>query len=133
MPVIRYVCFVGPLLLGLLFLLAEPPANIPAADRWTAIDSLRALAHPGQQVEGHDRFVRVERVSSEPADRKQSAERSAQAKPSIIDAQARMEPAEIESKKPRKQKIANRKARLRTAVAENFQQVPEDRFRPPSW
>ena len=63
-PIIRYVCLVGPLLLGMLFLLSDPDksANIPAPDRWTSLNSLRAMAHLGEPVQGHAgsaRFVRT--------------------------------------------------------------------------
>ena len=95
-PVIRYVCLVGPLLLSILFLFGEPdrPARDPAPDRWTAVDSLRAMAHLGEQVQGYGgdaRFVRMERASSEPAATR-LAEIAAQGNPVIMGAQASMCP-----------------------------------------
>jgi hypothetical protein len=146
-PIIRYVCIVAPLLLGLLFLLSDPdkPASIAAADRWGAVDSLRALAHLGEPVQGHAgtaRFVRSEQVSSEPANRSQLAEPAAQEKAPIMNAQAKMDSAGMSAQraikqsaavKPRKQKVAARELRLRTAAAENPQRISPEMFRPPSW
>jgi hypothetical protein len=146
-PIIRYVCVVAPLLLGLLFLLSDPdkPASIAAADRWSAVDSLRALAHLGEPVQAHSgtiRFVRSERVSSEPANRSQLAESAVQEKASIMNAQAKMDAAGMSAQraikqstavKPRKQKAAARELRLRTAAAENPQRTSPETFRPPSW
>jgi hypothetical protein len=146
-PIIRYACVVAPLLLGLLFLLSDPdkPASIAAADRWSAVDSLRALAHLGEPVQGHAataRFVRSEQVSSEPANRNQLAEPAVQEKASIMNAQAKMDAAGMNAQrairqsaaaKPRKQKVAARGLRLRTAAAENPQRISPEMFRPPSW
>lgn len=70
MPLIRYFCLVGPFLLGLLFLLGDldKPATIPAPDRWNSIDSLRAMAHLGEPVQGHAATARfVRREQAEPA------------------------------------------------------------------
>ena len=54
MPIIRYTCLVGSFLLGMLFLLGErdTPAGPPIPDRWTSVDSLRAMAHLGEPVQG---------------------------------------------------------------------------------
>jgi hypothetical protein len=146
-PIIRYVCVVGPLLLGLLFLLSDPdkPASIAAADRWSAVDSLRALAHPGEPVQGHAgtaRLVRTEQVSSESANRNQLAEPAVQQQASIMNAQAKMDGTGMNSQRatgqsaavrPRRQKVAARELRLRTAAAENPQRISPEMFRPPSW
>jgi hypothetical protein len=146
-PIIRYVFVVTPVLLGLLFLLSNPDksASIAAADRWSAVDSLRALAHQGEAVQGHDgtvRFVRSEPVSSEPANHSQLPAPAVQEKPSIMNAQARMDAVGMNAQraikqsaavKPRKQKVAARGLRLRTATAENPQPVSPLMFRPPSW
>jgi hypothetical protein len=143
-PIIRYVCLVGPFLLGMLFLLSDQDksANIP--ERWTSVDALRAMAHLGEPVRGYAgsaRFIRAEQASPEPAKRNQLAELAAQEKPLIMNAQARMDFAAMDSKraakqstaaKPRKQKMAARQVRLRTAVAEDAQ-IRLDIFRPPSW
>jgi hypothetical protein len=144
-PIIRYVCVVAPVLLGLLFLLSDPdaPASIAAADRWSAVDSLRALAHPGEPIQGYSgaaRFVRSEQVSSELAGRSQLAEPAVQAKASIMNAQAKMDAAGMNAQRaikqstavePRKQKVAARE--LRTAAAENPPRISPEMFRPPSW
>jgi hypothetical protein len=139
MPIIRYICLVGSLLLGMLFLLAErdTPAGSPAPDRWTAVDSLRAMAHLGEPVQGA-RFVRIERTSPEPASRNAFAEIAVRENPLIMNAQANMDlrktagqPAAVAAK-PQKRKIANRQVRIRTAIAENTQRMPSDAF-PPSW
>jgi hypothetical protein len=66
-PVIRYFCLVGPFLLGLLFLLSDPDKPATAPDRWNSIDSLRAMAHLGEPVQGHAataRFVRREQAET---------------------------------------------------------------------
>lgn len=147
MPIIRYVCVVGPLLLGLLLLLSDPdqPASIAAADRWSAVDSLRALAHAGEPVQDHAgiaRFVRTEQVASESAGRNRLAEPAVPEKASIMNAQAKMDEAGMNSQratrqstaaKPRRQKVAARERRLRTAAAENPQRISAEMFRPPSW
>ena len=54
MPIIRYTCLVGSFLLGMLFLLGDrdTPAGSPVPDRWTSVDSLRAMAHLGEPVQG---------------------------------------------------------------------------------
>ena len=143
MPIIRYVCLVGPFLLGMLFLLGEPdkPASVSAPDRWTAVDSLRAMAHLGEQVEGHAETARfVRRTGSESADRNPIAESPAQEKPSIMNAQAKIDSTEISSQrankqagvaKPRKQRAAARQVRVRTA--ESGQRISSEFFPPPSW
>jgi hypothetical protein len=145
-PIIRYLCVVGPLLLGLLFLLGDPDksASVAAADRWSAVDSLRALAHLGEPVQGHAgtaRFVRTEQVYSESANRNQLAEPAVQEKASIMNAQAKMDGAGMNAQratrqstaKPRRQKVAGRELHLRTAAAENPQRISPEMFRPPSW
>jgi hypothetical protein len=140
-PVIRYLCLVGPLLLSLLFLFGDPdkPASAPAPDRWTSVDSLRAMAHLGEPVQGHagnPRFVRTERASSEPAASIGLAKIAERENPLIMNAQANMDSqttAGQPAAKPRKPKMATRQVRVRTAVAENAQRMPLDTFRPPSW
>jgi hypothetical protein len=143
-PITRYFCLVGPFLLGLLFLLSDldKPATVPAPDRWNSIDSLRAMAHLGEPVQGHAAAARfVRREQAEPADRNHRAEPAVQEKSLIMNAQANMDPVGMNSRrstkqsavKPRKQKMAARQVRLHTAVAENTQPVSSEIFRPPSW
>jgi hypothetical protein len=141
-PLIRYTCLVGSFLLGLLFLLGDPdkPASSPTPDRWTSLDSLRAMAHLGEPVQAHAgnaRSVGVEQAVSEPARRNQLTDIADWEKPLIMNAQARMDtPKTIKpsmATKPRKQKVAGRQARVRTAVAENASRISPDFFRPPSW
>ena len=79
MPIIRYTCLVGSILLGMLFLLGDRdiPAGSPVPDRWTSVDSLRAMAHLGEPVQGQARdarFVRTERAPSELVSRDDLAE-----------------------------------------------------------
>jgi hypothetical protein len=139
MPIIRYTFLVGSFLLGMLFLLAErdTPAGSPVPDRWTSVDSLRAMAHLGEPVQGA-RFVKTERAPPEPAGRNNPAEIAARENPLIMNAQAKMDVPKTTSQpgaaaaKPRKQKIANRSVRVRTAIAENTLRMPSDVF-PPSW
>jgi hypothetical protein len=136
-PLIRYACFVAPLLLGLLFLFGEPdkPVSVPASDRWTAVDSLRAMAHLGEPVQGHN--VRTEQAASEPAGSAGLATITARESALIMNAQASMDAQGTASQpaadKPRKRKIAARQVRVRTAAAESAQRAPADVFRPPSW
>jgi hypothetical protein len=144
-PIVRYVCLVGPFLLGMLFLLGEPdkPASVFAPDRWTAVDSLRAMAHLGEQVEGHAETARfVRRAVSESANHNPIAESATQEKPPIMNAQAKMDLTEISSQrankqagiaKPRKQSVAARQVRVHTAVAESTQRISSGFFPPPSW
>jgi hypothetical protein len=144
-PIIRYVCLVGPFLLGMLFLLGEPdkPASVSTPDRWTAVDSLRAMAHLGERVEEHAETARfVRRAGSEPADRNPIAEAAVQEKPSIMNAQAKMDLTEISSQrankqagvaKSRKQRAVAGQVRVRTAVAESTQRISSEFFPPPSW
>ena len=138
MPIIRYTFLVGSFLLGMLFLLGDrdTPAGSPVPDRWTAADSLRAMAHlgePGQSA----RFVRIERAPPEPASPTEPAEIAVRANPLIINAQASMDLPKTASQsaagKPRKRKMANRQARVRTAIAENASPTSMEEFRPPSW
>jgi hypothetical protein len=138
-PVIRYVCLVGPLLLSMLFLFGEPdkPATTPAPDLWTSVDSLRAVAHLGEPVQGragNARFVRTERTLSEPAGSTGLAKIAALENPVIMNAQANMDSQgtarQPAAAKSRKSKMAVRQVRTRTAVAE-AQRV--ETFRPPSW
>ena len=96
MPIIRYTCLVGSFLLGMLFLLddRDAPAGSSVPDRWTAVDSLRAMAHLGERVHGHAdtaRFVRTERAPPEPAKRNELAEIAVRATPLIMNAQANMD------------------------------------------
>jgi hypothetical protein len=140
MPIIRYTCLVGSLLLGMLFLLGERdiPAGSPAPDRWTSVDSLRAMAHLGEPVPGRAndaRFVRTEKVV-EPATRIELAAIAARENPVIMNAEASMDSRKAASRpaaKPRKARIAARQVRVRTAVAENAPRTSMEMFQPPSW
>ena len=142
MPVIRYICLVGPALLALLFLFGHPDQQSPVTPdpvRWTAVDSLRAMAHigePGRWEDRDARFVRTAIVSSaraEPRDAAIKAEPERPAsQPAIMNAHASMDPsraARARAPKPRKARVAARPTRMHTAVAEK----PPDEFRPPSW
>jgi hypothetical protein len=133
-PIIRYTFLVGSFLLGMLFLLGDrdTPAGSPVPDRWTAVDSLRAMAHLGEPVQGA-RLVRIESAPPEPASRTDLA---VPANPLIVNAQASMDlpkTASPSAGKPRKRKIANRQVRVRTAIAENAPPTSMEVFRPPSW
>jgi hypothetical protein len=141
-PIIRYTCLVGSILLGMLFLLGDRdiPAGSPVPDRWTSVDSLRAMAHLGEPVQGQARdarFVRTERAPPELASRDDLAEIAVREKPAIMNAQANMDLRKTASQsaagKPRKQKIANRQVRIRTAIAENAPRTSMEMFQPPSW
>lgn|GEM_PF-6775909 len=137
MPIIRYICLVGCFLLGMLLLLGErdTPAGSPVPHRWTSIDSLRAMAHLGEPVAGQvreARFARTEKAAPEPASRSDVAEMAVREHPAIMNAQAKMEIRKTAAAKPRKQKVAGRQVRVRTAIAENTQRTPSEAF-PPSW
>jgi hypothetical protein len=138
-PIIRYTCLVGAFLLGMLFLLGDrdAPAGSPVSDRWTSVDSLRAMAHLGEVVPGQARdarFVRTESAPPEPANRSGLAEIAV---PLIMNAQASMDLGKTASPstaaKPRKQKIPSRQVRARTVIAENAPRTSIEMFRPPSW
>jgi hypothetical protein len=144
---IRYICLVGPVLLGLLFLLGEAdqqtPAS-PASARWTSVDALRAMAHLGEPVHGRDRdarFVHTAIISSARAaspqlPRTELENPAASPKPSAINAQASMDApklARARAAKTPKPRVAPRPARARTAVAENAQRPMRDEFGQPSW
>jgi hypothetical protein len=138
-PIIRYTCLVGSFLLGMLFLLGDrdTPATSPVPDRWTSVDSLRAMAHLGEPVHG-GRLVRIERAPPEPDNRNGlTAEIAIRENPLIMDAQASMDLRKTANQsaagKPRKQKIANRQVRVRTAIAENAPRMSMEIFQPPSW
>jgi hypothetical protein len=136
MPIIRYTCLVGSLLLGMLFLLGDrdTPAGSPVPDRWTSVDSLRAMAHLG---EPDARLVRIERAPPELASRNGLAEIAVRENPSIMNAEASMDlrktASQSAARTPRKQKIPNRQVRVRTVVAENAPRTSMEMFRPPSW
>jgi hypothetical protein len=141
-PIIRYTCLVGSFLLGMLFLLGDryTPTDQVIPDRWTSVDSLRAMAHLGEPVQGQvrdARFVRTEKAPPELATRNGVAEIAVRENPSIMNAQASMELRKTASPsaggKPRKQKIANRQVRARTAIAEDVPRTSMEVFRPPSW
>jgi hypothetical protein len=138
MPIIRYTCLVGSFLLGMLFLLGErdTPTGSPVPDRWTSVDSLRAMAHLGEPVQGA-RFVRTERAPPELASRNDLAEIAVRENPLIMNAQANMDLRKTASQpaagKPRKQKMPNRQVRVRTMIAENAPPTSVEMFRPPSW
>jgi hypothetical protein len=138
-PIIRYIGLVGSLLLGLLFLLGDrdPPVISPAPDRWTSVDSLRAMAHLGEPVQGradNDRLVRAEKPWSASANPAELAEIAARENPLIMNAQANMDPRRAAAMpKPGKARIAARQVRVRTAVAEDAPRTSMEMFRPPSW
>jgi hypothetical protein len=141
-PIIRYICLVGSFLLVMLFLLGDvdKPAGSPAPDRWTSVDSLRAMAHLGETVQGQvrdSRFVRTERAPPELASRNDGAEIAVRESPLIMNAQASMDLRKTASQsaagKPRKQKNPNRQVRVRTVIAENAPRTSMEMFRPPSW
>jgi hypothetical protein len=137
-PIIRYTCLVGSFLLGMLFLLGDrdTPADPTVPDRWTSVDSLRAMAHLGEAVQG-DRFVRTEGAPPERASRNDLAEITVRESPLIMNAQARMDLGKTASQpaagKPRKHKIPNRQVRVRTMIADNAPRTSMEMFRPPSW
>ena len=140
-PIIRYVCLVGSYLLGMLFLLGDvdKPAGSPAAAHWTSVDSLRAMAHLGEAVQGQGlnaRFVRTEKAAAELGSRNGVAEIAVRENPLIMNAQASMDLRKTASQsaagKPRKQKIP-RQVRVRTVIAENAPRTSMEMFRPPSW
>jgi hypothetical protein len=137
-PIIRYTCLVGSFLLGMLFLLGDgdTPAGPAVPDRWTSVDSLRAMAHLGEPVQGA-RLVRIESAPSEPASHNDLAEIAVRENPLIMNAQASMELRKTASQsaagKPRKQKNPNRQVRVRTVIAENAPRTSMEMFRPPSW
>jgi hypothetical protein len=139
-PIIRYTCLVGSFLLGMLFLLGDrdTPAGSPASDRWTSVDSLRAMAHLGERVQGQARDVRFVGTERTPANRDDLAEIAVRENPLVMNAQANMDLRKTASQpaaavaKPRKQKVSNRQVRVRTAVAEDIRRMPSDVF-PPSW
>jgi hypothetical protein len=136
-PIIRYTCLVGSFLLGMLFLLGDRdrPAGPAVPDRWTSVDSLRAMAHLGEPVQGQARDARFART--ELASRNHLADIAVRENPSIMNAQASMDlrktAGQSATGKPRKPKIANRQGRVRTAIADNAPQTPLEMFRPPSW
>jgi hypothetical protein len=139
-PIIRYTCLVGAFLLGMLFLLGDrdTPVSSPVPDRWTSVDSLRAMAHLGEPVQGA-RLVRTERAPPEPAGRNDLAEIAARENPLIMNAQASMDLRKPASQpaaaaaKPRKQKFTSRQVRVRTVIAENAPRTSMEIFQPPSW
>jgi hypothetical protein len=122
----------------MLFLLGERdiPATPPVPDRWTSVDSLRAMAHLGEPVQG-DRFVRTERAPPQLASRNDLAEIAVRENPLVMNAQASIDLRKTASqsavKKPRKQKNPNRQVRVRTMIAENTPPTSVEMFRPPSW
>jgi hypothetical protein len=137
-PIIRYTYLVGSFLLGMLFLLGDrdTPATSPVPDRWTSMDSLRAMAHLGEPVHGA-RLVRIERAPPEPDNRNGLTEIAVRENPLIMNAQASMDLRKTASQsaagKPRKQKNPGRQVRVRTMIAENAPRTSIEMFRPPSW
>jgi hypothetical protein len=123
----------------MLFLLdnRDTPAGPPIPDRWTSVDSLRAMAHLGEPVEGRARDARFSRT--ELASRNNLAAIAVRENPLIMNVQASMDvpktasPSAAAAAKPRKQKNANRQVRVRTAIAENAPPMSVETFRPPSW
>jgi hypothetical protein len=138
-PIIRYTCLVGSFLLGVLFLLGDrgPPVGSPVPDRWTSVDSLRAMAHLGEPVRDAG-FVQIQSAPPQPDRRNELAELAVRENPVIMNAQANIDLRKTVSQsaaaaaKPRKQKTTNRQIRVRTAIAENTQRMPSDVL-PPSW
>jgi hypothetical protein len=138
-PIIRYTCLVGAFLLGVLFLLGDQdtPAGPPVPDhRWTSVDSLRAMAHLGEPVQGA-RLPRTERAPPELDNRNGLMEIAARENPLIMNAQGsidlRKTASQSAARKPRKQKIPNRQVRARTMIADNTPRTSIGMFRPPSW
>jgi hypothetical protein len=141
LPLLRYICLVGPALLGLLFLFGDPDQRSPVTPdpaRWTAVDSLRAMAHigdPGRWKDRDARYVRTAIVSSAraaPLDAAAGSGIPAIQKPSILNARASMDTpgaAKARASKPRKARVAARATRVHTAIAEK----PPDEFRLLSW
>jgi hypothetical protein len=126
----------------MLFLLGDvdKPAGSSAPDRWTSVDSLRAMAHLGETVQGQGRdarFVRTEKAPAEIASRNDLAEIAVRENPLIMNAQASIDLPKAASQsaagKPRKQKVPNRQVRVRTVIAENAPRTSMETFRPPSW
>jgi hypothetical protein len=141
-PIIRYTCLVGSFLLGMLFLLGDRdiPAGPVVPDRWTSVDSLRAMAHLGEPVQGQTRDTRLVRTETAPAElgsRNEVAEAAIRENPPAMNAQANMDlrktASQIATGKPRKQKNPNRQVRVRTVIAENAPRTSMEMFRPPSW
>jgi hypothetical protein len=136
-PIIRYTCLVGSFLLGMLFLLGERdiPVSSPVPERWTTVDSLRAMAHLGEPVQGQVRDARFART--ELASRNALAEMAVRENPLIMNAQANMDARKTASQsaaaKPRKQKNPSRQVRVRTVISENTPRTSMEMFRPPSW
>jgi len=134
-PVIRYTCLVGSFLLGMLFLLgdSDTAGGPPAPDRWTSVDSLRAMAHLGEPVQGLARDVRFSRT--ELASRTNPADIAVRENPLIMNAQASIDVRKIgnqsAARKPRKQKMATRQARGRTLIAESAPPTSPEMFQPP--
>ncbi|HEU0085048.1 MAG TPA: hypothetical protein VFQ87_19530 [Bradyrhizobium sp.] len=141
MPLIRYLCLVGPALLGLLFLLSEPdqkPSALPASERWTSADALRAMAHIGEPVRDRERDIRFARTAIVSAARAEAAQPAvlASQKPSLMNAEARMTPPaarRVRPAKPHKARMAARSRHIRAAVADNPQRIASDAFHAPSW
>jgi hypothetical protein len=139
MPILRYTCLVGSFLLGMLFLLDDRDtlADSSGPDRWTSVDSLRAMAHLGEPVQGLARDARFSRT--ELASRNNLADIAVRENPLIMNAQASIDVRITASQsvaaaaKSRKQKNANRQVRVRTAIAENPSPTSMETFRPPSW
>jgi hypothetical protein len=135
-PIIRYICLAGSFLLGMLFLLGDvdKPAGSPDPDRWTSVDSLRAMAHLGEPVQGRIRDARFART--ELASRNDLAAITVRENPLIMNAQANMDLRKTVSQpaaaKPRK-KSPNRQVRVRTVIAESAPGMSIEMFRPPSW
>ena len=139
MPLIRYLCLVGPALLGLLFLLSEPDQKPSASsERWTSADALRAMAHIGEPVRDRDRDIRFARTAIVSAARAEAAQPAVLAgqKPSLMNAEARMAPPaarRVRTAKSRKARIAARPRHIRPAVAYHPQRIASDVFHAPSW
>jgi hypothetical protein len=139
--IIHYTFLVGSLLLDMLFLLGDRdvPAGSPVPDRWTSVDSLRAMAHLGEPVQGQardGRFTRTETTSLEPDNRIELAQVATQENPVIMNAEASMDCRKAASRpaaKPRMARVAARPARVRAAVAENAPPAAMEMFRLPSW
>jgi hypothetical protein len=126
----------------MLFLLGDvdKPAGSPAPDRWTSVDSLRAMAHLGEVVQGQGRdarFVWTEKAPREPAYRNDVLDITVRENPLIMSAQASMDlrktASQSAAEKPRKQKNPNRQVRVRTVIADNAPRTSMEMFRPPSW
>lgn len=137
MPLIRYLFLVGSVLAAIIYVVGdtETAATAPANRGWTALDTLRAMAHHGEPAQ---RAVSlVYNKAAEPADEvaitlaapQAAVQSNTQSPPAIANAQARVKPKQAARenfpRKNRRQATVQRAVRSRTTVA--------DADRPPSF